>query len=69
MTSSSYRFVKGVNPDVAVISAGEHNPFRHPRDEIIKRYERIGTRIYRTDRDGAIQVITDGKDYSIKTFN
>ncbi|MBI5183012.1 MAG: MBL fold metallo-hydrolase, partial [Nitrospinae bacterium] len=36
---------------------------------IIKRYEKIGTRIYRTDRDGAIQVITDGKDYSIKTFD
>ncbi len=68
MTSSSYKFVKGVHPDVAVISVGQYNPFRHPRDKIIRRYEKIGTRIYRTDRDGAVQVITDGKDYSITTF-
>ncbi|MFV1950850.1 MAG: DNA internalization-related competence protein ComEC/Rec2 [Nitrospinota bacterium] len=68
MTSSSYRFVKGVHPDVAVISVGKYNPFRHPRDKIVRRYEKIGTRIYRTDRDGAVQVITDGEDYSITTF-
>ncbi len=68
MTSSSYRFVKGVHPDVAVISVGKYNPFRHPRDKIVRRYEKIGTSIYRTDRDGAVQVITDGEDYSVTTF-
>jgi len=34
----------------------------------LKRYERLGTEIFRTDKHGAITVVTDGKEIDVKTF-
>ena len=36
------------------------NPFRHPSPETLARLEAAGTRVYRTDRDGAVVLETDG---------
>ena len=36
------------------------NPFRHPTPEALSRFEAAGARIYRTDRDGAVILETDG---------
>ena len=47
-------------PAIAVISAGARNPFRHPTPEALGRLEAAGARIYRTDRDGAVLLETDG---------
>ncbi len=59
--SSSESFVSLARPDLAVACVGRENPYRHPADEVIERYERVGTRFCRTDRDGAV-VITTGRD-------
>ena len=53
-TSSSPEFVGEVNPDIALIAAGYRNRFGHPNDEVLDRYRALGSRIYRTDRDGAL---------------
>lgn len=55
-SSSSAAFVSRTRPKVAVISVGGNNPYGHPADEVLERYERVGARIYRTDRDGAVMV-------------
>lgn len=55
-TSSSDDFLKAVNAEVAVVSAGKNNSFGHPHQETIDRYEREGAKIYRTDIDGAVMV-------------
>jgi beta-lactamase superfamily II metal-dependent hydrolase len=34
----------------------------------MKRYQLIGANVFRTDRHGAITVITDGETIEIKTF-
>jgi competence protein ComEC len=47
---------------------GERNIGRLPHPEVIKRYQELGTKIYRTDEDGAITIITDGEEIEIKTF-
>jgi hypothetical protein len=51
-------FLTAVRPRVAVISAGEGKPYGHPSPELVKRLEDAGVRILRTDRDGAIHVLT-----------
>lgn len=53
-TSSENEFLKAVAPDTAVISAGKHNSFGHPSLRIIKRLERLGVDILRTDKKGDI---------------
>jgi competence protein ComEC len=53
-TSSSPEFVQQVNPDIAIVTAGYRNRFGHPREDVLDRYRGLGSRIYRTDHDGAL---------------
>jgi competence protein ComEC len=61
-------FLAAVRPRVAIISTGEGNPYGHPSTELVKRLEDAGVRILRTDRDGAIHVLTDGERVQISCF-
>ena len=67
-TSSTYEFLQLVSPEVAIISCGRNNRFGHPHYKILKRYENYGVEVFRTDIDGTIEVIIDGKDYKINKF-
>lgn len=63
--SSSMDFIRAVSCRYAIASAGKNNVFRHPHPAVIDRYTSAGVNIFRTDQDGAINVITDGKKISI----
>lgn len=60
-SSSTPAFVRAVRPRVAVIQVGARNPFGHPVPEVLARYADEGTVVYRTDRDGAIVLESDGE--------
>jgi competence protein ComEC len=47
---------------------GERNIGRLPHPEVLRRYKRLGTRIFRTDKHGAVTVVTDGEKIEIKPF-
>ena len=49
-------FIGAVGPKLAVISVGEHNPFGHPSEEMLRELGRVGAKVMRTDRDGAVTV-------------
>ena len=68
LTSSSEPFLAAVRPGVAVVSAGRANHFGHPAPEVLARYRAVGAEIFRTDRDGAVTVSTDGTDIDVRTF-
>lgn len=53
-TGSSLPFVAAVGPQFALVSAGYRNRFQHPRSEVVERYEGLGAKVWRTDRDGAL---------------
>ena len=63
---SSPAFIAAVHPRYAIISVGRHNMFGHPAPSTIETLERIGTRVYRTDENAAVQVISDGRSDSAK---
>ena len=48
-----------------MISAGRRNPFGHPTPEVLARLGQAGARIYRTDRDGAVILDTDGAELRV----
>lgn len=68
-SSSGAEFLDAVNPNVAIISAGEDNPYGHPHDEVMQRLRFRGIEIYRTDIDGTVEITTDGTDYSVTTVD
>ncbi|MEA2627432.1 MAG: competence protein ComEC [Candidatus Binatota bacterium] len=68
LTSSSAAFVNAAAPSVAVISVGGGNPFGMPRAEVLARYRRRGTRVLRTDVDGAVLVESDGEGVRTRAF-
>ena len=68
-TSTTAPFLRGVRPVVAVVSAGEGNRYGHPHKEVINRLEEaVGLEgLYRTDRDGTIEFISDGQGLWART--
>ena len=67
-SSSSFLFLEKVKPDLAIISVGERTMGRLPHPEVIERYKRLGSKIFRTDKHGAVTVVTDGEKIEIKPF-
>lgn len=79
-TSASYNFLKAVNPQIAVISVGLNNRYKHPHLTVLERLNNLMTcpapflsqkwcGVYRTDENGDIRIITDGTLFEIETEN
>ncbi|HKW57763.1 MAG TPA: DNA internalization-related competence protein ComEC/Rec2 [Candidatus Acidoferrum sp.] len=66
--STTADFLAAVRPDIAVISAGEDNPYGHPNAELLQRLATAGVRTLRTDHDGAVHILTDGNQLEVNCF-
>ena len=55
-TSTTQEFLNKVNPQIALIGVGENNKFGHPNDDVIKRLQEKGIKIFRTDLNGEINI-------------
>jgi competence protein ComEC len=66
-TSSSDAMVGGWLPQAVFISVGRGNTFGHPSPDVLARYDRDAVDVFRTDRDGAIAVETDGRVVRVRT--
>lgn len=57
-----------LQPRHAVISCGRHNRFGHPAPSTLARLDAHGVGVYRTDRQGAVTFISDGKTVQVRPF-
>jgi len=64
-TSTIEEFLYEVSPQVAIIQVGAKNRYGHPTQEVLSRLENFGVKLYRTDVDGDIKIISDGKNYQV----
>ncbi len=55
-TSSSYSFLKKVNPKYAIISVGENNKYNHPSKETINSLNNLNIHYFETRKSGTIIV-------------
>jgi competence protein ComEC len=66
--SSKEKFLEQVQPQIALISAGEKNSYGHPHKETLERLKRMDCKVYSTKENGAITLQTDGNSLTITTF-
>ncbi len=66
--STTAEFLAAVKPRLAIISVGEDNPYGHPNAELLERLANAGVRVLRTDRDGAVHILMDGKGVEVNCF-
>ncbi len=52
-------FLWAVKPEVAVIGVGVDNYHGHPSSEMLSALFEVGTAVYRTDRDGVVEIVID----------
>ncbi|MFQ5542832.1 MAG: DNA internalization-related competence protein ComEC/Rec2 [Nitrospiria bacterium] len=55
-SASGRPFVTSVSPEIAIISVGRQNRHHHPHASVLDLYAESGSRVYRTDQEGAIVV-------------
>ena len=65
-TSTSLEYVKAVQPEYVVISAGKDNKYGHPHQEVLDILNNFGAKILRTDLDGRIVFESDGINLKLK---
>ena len=64
-TSSSQEFLEAVKPKIALMGVGKNNKFGHPSNITLEKFEKYGTKVYRTDQRGEITLKTDGNKIKI----
>ncbi len=67
-TSSTELFLRKIKPEVVVVSAGWQNKFGFPHPTVLKKFYKLGCRIFRTDINGALTISTDGRTLKINPF-
>lgn len=64
-TSTSYLWLRTIMPEYAVISVGSGNSYGHPTEQVLSRLRDADTTVFRTDMQGDIIAVSDGKDVTI----
>jgi len=65
-SSTSEEFFKKVNPSIGVICVGKDNSYGHPHKETLNLIKKNNIKVYRTDLDGNIVLVSDGENITIE---
>ena len=66
-SSTGSVLLASVRPTLAIASVGRGNRFGHPAPAVVRRLDEAGVVLLRTDRDGAIQLATNGRVVLVRT--
>lgn len=64
-TSTSSQFLEQIKPQYSIISVGKDNDYGHPKEKVLERLKKKKSQVYRTDENGTITILTDGKNIQI----
>ena len=59
--STSDLFLRAVKPNIAIIGVGK-NSYGHPTQEVLNRLMNFGSKIFRTDIDGDVKILSNGRE-------
>jgi len=60
------KLIVTTNPEVATISSGKNNSYGHPHEEVLDLLDEYGVRVFRTDLDGEVEIVSDGARFWVK---
>lgn len=63
--SSGSKFLRVVDPKVAVVEVGSSNRYGHPTKEALSRLGAVVTEVFRTDQGGTIEIVAEGQKLKI----
>jgi competence protein ComEC len=64
-TGMNVAFIDWLKPLLAVISVGK-NTYGHPSKEAVKMLQTVGSKVLRTDKQGDIEVVSDGRNWTVQ---
>lgn len=67
-TSTGKLFLNAANPRAAVLSCGRYNSFGHPTPAVLERLQVRRIPVFRTDRDGSVEISCDGNECWVQPF-
>ncbi|TSA53765.1 MAG: DNA internalization-related competence protein ComEC/Rec2 [Nitrosomonadaceae bacterium] len=67
-TSSTEEFIQQVKPALTIFTVGYRNRFGHPREEVLQRYRTQGSRLLRSDTDGAVLLRFADNNVTVETW-
>lgn len=68
-TSSSQKWLDAVKPEIAAALCGKGNDYGHPHEEVVKRLDKMGVTLYRSDINGHIVIGSDGDKIAVELQN
>jgi len=66
-TALNETYLSTLSPEVSIISVGAKNPYGHPSAEAINLLKKTSSKIYRTDKNGTIEVVSNGQSWQVKS--
>lgn len=66
---TNLELLRWVKPEYIIISVGSGNEYGHPHRSVLRMIatEQTGARIYRTDMNGTVTILTDGRQIAAET--
>jgi competence protein ComEC len=64
-TGMSDYFLSQISPSLAIISVGANNRYGHPAQTALDLLNFHNIKTFRTDQDGEVEIISDGKSFSV----
>jgi competence protein ComEC len=64
-TGMSDYFLNQIKPSLAIISVGANNRYGHPAQTALDLLKNHNIKYYRTDQNGTVEIISDGKTFSV----
>lgn len=55
-TSSDFKFIKSIDPHIAIISSGRNNRYNHPNQETLDTLNKLKVEYYNTQTSGTIKI-------------
>ena len=67
-TSSSWTFLQRVNPAHVIFTLARNNRWDFPAEQVVARYFALGSRLYRSDHDGAVTITSRSGAVLVKSM-